>query len=117
MIVDPVTSILHLPILSQLPKAMPQVILKIAHINHPIFVVDLPIAAFLIIPVLSTILNPSFMFFEVSLPVPQSIRKLSFVIIPVRPVIFSFAVWSILLVVSDIGLTVVESFRTHSMFQ
>lgn len=117
MIVDPVSSILNHSILSQLPKSVSQVILKIAHINHSIFVVYLPVSAFLVIPVLSTILYPSFMFFEVALTMPQSIRKLSFVVISVGPVIFPFAVWSIFLVGSDIGLPVVESFGAHSMLQ
>lgn len=73
MIVDPVSSILHHSILRQLSKSMSEVILKIADINKPIFVVDLSITAFLIISVLSTILYASFMFFEVPLSMSQSI--------------------------------------------
>lgn len=73
MIVDPVPSILHHSILRQLSKPMPEVILKIADINKPIFVVDLPVTAFLIVSVLATILYAGFMLFEVALAMSQSI--------------------------------------------
>lgn len=52
---------------------MPKIILEIANIDNPIFVVDLPIATFLVVSVLSSILYASFMFFEVSFSMSQSI--------------------------------------------
>lgn len=73
MIIDPVSSILHHLILCQLSESMPEVILKIASIDNSILVVYLSIAAFLIVSVLSTVLYASFVFFEVSLSMSQSV--------------------------------------------
>ena len=70
VIIDPVALVLHLLLLMQFSVAMSEIILKVAHIDHIITVIDLSVTAFLIILVVSIVLNYAFALFKVALSVP-----------------------------------------------
>jgi hypothetical protein len=96
---------------------MPEVILEIAHIDQSLSVVHLPISALLIVSVLSSILYLRFPLFEVPISMSKSIGKLSLVVISISPVVLSLSVRTVLLVTAHVGLSVVETFGSNSVFE
>ena len=116
LIIYPIPSIFQFTILLELPKAMPIVIFKISCVRKIVLIINFTITAFFIVFILSSILYLCFIFFKVALSMPKSVRKLALIIIPIGPVILSFSIGSIFLIIAYICFSIAESLSPNAMF-
>jgi len=96
---------------------MSKVVLKIADIDHTILIFYLSISTLFIVLVLTCILDFCFSLLEIPFSMSQSIQEASFIVVSVCPIVLSFTIWPVFLIISYICFTIKESLSPHSMFK
>lgn len=114
-VIDPVAPIFQFPVVDKLAVAVAVIVLKVASVDHAILIINLAKTTLLIIMILSSIFYSRFAFLEETFTMSQTVAKITTIIVSVAPVIFTFTVWPVSLVIPHIGLPVAEPLGAHPM--